>query len=335
MYLLLFEFIICVRIFNSNCNPWNLITAYEKWLILPSIYFFSWPSSLLLSSFLALLTVWSQGCAPIVLLPSRNALATAPHWFLYYCSSHDDISHFVSSAVFPPLISIADYSASVSSDLMREPTELLLPSFTVIALCSPPAGWPGGSDSTERGAVNIIWGGGGNRQSDISAGGCDWQRTIQAHMGQSTNTEIFFLARTVQGTRLCSIEPGKHCKVLAHFWCSIWAVWLIWESGQILFRQASLSMQCMGRARGIGWLDEFMACQKVLVSRFRLEHSWSRATSRLPNDRAFFTFTAPVLGDKQDVWICHGSMLLIAHWSCTTGNFRITHNSLQVKMLKR
>lgn len=190
MYLLLFEFIIYVRIVNSNCKVWNLITAYEKWLILPSIYFFfSWSFSLLLSSFLALLTVWSQGCAPIVLLPSRNALATAPHWFLYYCSSHDDISHFVSSAVFPPLISIADYSASVSSDLMRE---LLLPSFTVIALCSPSAGRPGRSDSTERGAANIIWGGGGNQHSDISAGGCDWQRTIQAHMGQTTNTVFFW-----------------------------------------------------------------------------------------------------------------------------------------------
>lgn len=162
--------------------------------------FFSRPFSLLLSSFLALLTVRSQGCAPIVLLPSRNALATAPHWFLYYCSSHDDISHFVSSAVFPPLISIADYSASVSSDLMREPTELLLPSFTVIALCSPPAGRPGGSDSTERGAANIIWGGGGNQHSDISAGGCDWQRTTQAHMGQSTNTVFFW-------HELCSKVP--------------------------------------------------------------------------------------------------------------------------------
>lgn len=167
---------------------------YSGWEMMDStfyLFFFSWPFSLLLSSFLAL-TVWSQGCAPIVLLPSRNALATAPHWFLYYCSSHDDISHFVSSAVFPPLISIADYSASVSSDLMREPTELLLPSFTVIALCSPPAGRPGGSDSTERRAVNIISGGGGNRHSDISAGGCDWQRTIRAHTGQGTNTETFF-----------------------------------------------------------------------------------------------------------------------------------------------
>lgn len=77
---------------------------------------------------------------PIVLLPLRSATATAPHWFLYYCSSHDDISHFVSSAFFFPLISIADYSASVGSDLMREPTELLLPSFTVIALRPVPAG---------------------------------------------------------------------------------------------------------------------------------------------------------------------------------------------------
>lgn len=40
MYLLVFEFITYVRIFNSHCKPRNLITAYEKWQILPSIYFF-------------------------------------------------------------------------------------------------------------------------------------------------------------------------------------------------------------------------------------------------------------------------------------------------------
>lgn len=83
--------------------------------------------------------MWRQSSAPIVSLLPRSAAATAPHWFLYYCSSPDDIFHFVSSAFFLPLISVADYSASVDSDLMREPTNLLLPSFTVIALCSPPA----------------------------------------------------------------------------------------------------------------------------------------------------------------------------------------------------
>lgn len=52
------------------------------------------------------------------------------------------------------MISVADYSASVDSDLMREPTKLLLPSFTVIALRSPPAG-PAEAQAA-RGAANNI-----------------------------------------------------------------------------------------------------------------------------------------------------------------------------------
>lgn len=114
--------------------------------------------------------MWRHSSAPTVLLLARSAAATAPHWFLYYCSSHDDIFHFVSSAFFLPLISIADYSASVDSDLMREPTELLLPSFTVIALCSPPAG---PAQAACRAANNID--GGGDRHFYTSAEGCDWQ----------------------------------------------------------------------------------------------------------------------------------------------------------------
>ena len=46
--------------------------------------------------------------------------------------------HILSAQPFSPLtpISLADYSASVGSDLMREPAELLLPLFPVIALLS-------------------------------------------------------------------------------------------------------------------------------------------------------------------------------------------------------
>lgn len=58
-----------------------------------------------------------------------------------------------------PLISIADYSASVGSDLMREPAELLLPSFTVIALRSPPAS----PAQAAHGAANNINRAGGQR----------------------------------------------------------------------------------------------------------------------------------------------------------------------------
>lgn len=119
-------------------------------------------------------SVWRQSSAPIVSLLPRSAAATAPHWFFYYCSSQDDISHFVSSAFFLPLISVADYSASVDSDLMREPTKLLLPSFTVIALCSTPAGL---AQAARRAANNIN--GGGDRHFYTSAEACDWQTTIQ------------------------------------------------------------------------------------------------------------------------------------------------------------
>lgn len=121
--------------------------------------------------------VQRRSSASTVLLPRRSVLATAPHWFLYYCSSHDDISHFVSSAFFLPLISIADYSASVGSDLMREPTELLLPSFAVIALCSPPVG---PAQAARRAANNIDRG--GDRHFDTSAKGSDWQRAIQPRL---------------------------------------------------------------------------------------------------------------------------------------------------------
>lgn len=55
-----------------------------------------------LSSFMTLKTLWRQSSDSIVSLLPRSA-ATSPHWFLYYCSSPDDISHFVSSAFFPPL----------------------------------------------------------------------------------------------------------------------------------------------------------------------------------------------------------------------------------------
>lgn len=140
-------------------------TAPPQWFLIFNAVTLSPP----LSDYMTVRTVRRQSSAPLVLLPRRSALATAPHWFLYYCSSHDDISHFVSSAFFLPLISIADYSASVGSDLMREPTELLLPSFTVIALCSPPAG---PTQAASRAANNID--GGGHRHFDTSAEGCDW-----------------------------------------------------------------------------------------------------------------------------------------------------------------
>ena len=68
----------------------------------------------------------------------KMAMASALHWFLLLLASsrwHFPFCQLSPFSALPP-ISLADYSASVGSDLMREPAELLLPSFPVIALLS-------------------------------------------------------------------------------------------------------------------------------------------------------------------------------------------------------
>lgn len=144
-------------VFYTDPTPDSCSGVISKFYVIFSLTFFPHPSKN---------SVKAELC-PDCLIASEKCNGNCTS-LIPLCSSHDDISHFVSSAFFLLLISIADYSASVGSDLMREPTELLLPSFTVIALCSPPA-HP--AQAARRAAYNINRG--GDRHFDTSAEGCD------------------------------------------------------------------------------------------------------------------------------------------------------------------
>lgn len=114
-----------------------------------------------------------------------------------------------------------------------------------------------------------------------------------------------------------SLKPDILCRILAHSWLDMWARQLIFESG--LFFPILLGTVVCAEHRVkqgpiicsqlVGWIFD---TSEILVSRFKLSHSWSRAMNRCPGVSAFFFLSAVVPGDKQGSWKHHSGMTLIA-----------------------
>lgn len=119
-----------------------------------------------------------------------------------------------------------------------------------------------------------------------------------------------------------SLKPDILCRILAHFWLDMRARQLILESG--LFSPHFVGHCCVCRVQGearanyllptghcmVGWIFD---TSEILVSQFRLSHSWSWAMNRCPRRQCLFFFlSAVVLGDKQGAWKHHSDTTLIA-----------------------